>query len=284
MGGAKNEMDRYAEIKKNLLHYAESDEEIKAVVAIGSSTRDTVLADEFSDLDLIIATTDPDKWFSGEYPRLFGNVSISFIEPTLGGGKERRSIYDEDKDVDMIIFTPEQFESAIKEGVAGWVMNRGYAILYDSDHFTELIKQYVKMEISHPDMTEEEFLNLVNDFYFHNIWACKKLLRGELWSAKMSVGAYLKNHLLKMIELYCYRINGTDVWHDGRFIDRWADDFILRELKICFAHYDTEDVKAALMHTHQLFAKLARAVAEILDYEYPEQAEKCAEAFLREQM
>ena len=43
-------------------------------------------------------------------------------------------------------------------------------------------------------------------------------------------------------------------------------------------------MKAALVHTHQLFAKLARAVAEILDYEYPEQAEKCAEAFLREQM
>ena len=65
MGGAKNEMDRYAEIKKNILHYAVSDEEIKAVVAIGSSTRDTVLADEFSDLDLIIATTDTDKLFSG---------------------------------------------------------------------------------------------------------------------------------------------------------------------------------------------------------------------------
>ena len=40
------------------------------------------------------------------------------------------------------------------------------------------------------------------------------------------------------------------------------------------------DVKAALMHTHQLFAKLARAVAEKLDYEYPDQAEKCAEIFL----
>lgn len=63
-------MDRYAEIKNKILHYAECDEEIKAVVAIGSSTRDTVLADEFSDLDLIIATTDPDKWFSGEYLHL----------------------------------------------------------------------------------------------------------------------------------------------------------------------------------------------------------------------
>lgn len=55
---------------------------------------------------------------------------------------------------------------------------------------------------------------------------------------------------------------------------------MLSELKNCFAHYDTQDVKAALMYTHQLFAKLARAVAEKLDYEYPEQAEKCAETFL----
>jgi aminoglycoside 6-adenylyltransferase len=59
-------------------------------------------------------------------------VSISFIEDTLGGGKERRCIYDEDKDVDMIVLTPEQFEAAIKEGVAQWVMNRGYMVLYDS--------------------------------------------------------------------------------------------------------------------------------------------------------
>ena len=96
----------------------------------------------------------------------------------------------------------------------------------------------------------------------------------------MSVDAYLKNQLLKMIELYCHIINGTDVWHDGRFIDRWADEFILLELKRCFAHYDTENVKAALVHTHHLFAKLARAVADKLGYKYPDQAEECAETCL----
>ena len=58
-------------------------------------------ADEYSDLDLFIVTNNTERWFSGEYPERFGNVSISFIEPTLGGGRERRCIYDEDKDVDM---------------------------------------------------------------------------------------------------------------------------------------------------------------------------------------
>lgn len=272
--------DRYGEIKNKILIYAREDDDIKAIVAIGSSTRMTVGADEFSDLDLIIATTNTEKWFSGEYPKLLGNVSISFIEPTLGGGKERRTIYDDEKDVDMIIFTPAQFETAIKEGVAGWVMNRGYEVIYDSQNFSDLIKQYVKPSIPEPDMSEDEFVNRVNDFYFHNIWACKKMLRGEIWSAKMCIDAYLKNHLLKMIELYCHRIGGVDVWHDGRFIDKWADKSILEELEECFAHYEKEDMEKALVNTHKLFARITNEIAQELEYVYPKQAEECARLFL----
>ena len=111
-------MDRYIQIKSKILEYAESDEDIKAIVAIGSTTRSDVKADEYSDLDLFVVTANTEPWFSGEYPKRFGNVNISFIEDTLGGGKERRCIYDEDKDVDMILLTPEQFDAAVKEGLA----------------------------------------------------------------------------------------------------------------------------------------------------------------------
>ena len=98
--------------------------DIKAIVAIGSTTRTNVKADEFSDLDLIIATENPTKWLNGKYTE--------------------------------------------KAGVVQMVMNRGYEIMYVN-----------------PEMSEEEYLNLVNDFYFHNIWACKKMKRGEIWAAKI---------------------------------------------------------------------------------------------------
>ncbi|MBQ3842875.1 MAG: aminoglycoside 6-adenylyltransferase [Ruminiclostridium sp.] len=275
---AKN--DRYAEIKRKIIGYAGQDAAIEAVVAIGSSTRSDIPADEYSDLDLIIATSEPEKWYSGEYPALFGNIRISFIEPTLGGGKERRSIYDEDKDVDMIIFTPVQFETAINDGTAGWVMNRGYSILYDSGRFSEMIEKNIKPVVTRPEMTEEEFVNIVNDFFFHNIWAYKKLRRGELWSAKMCIDAYLKERLLKMIEQYEIVSGSTDVWHDGRFIDRWADRSIVGELVSCFAHYDTGDCRKALTATHRLFARLASFVAEKRGYSYPVTAQECAAAYL----
>ncbi len=274
-------MDRYNDIKAKILEYSDKDEDIKAIVAIGSSVRKEIKADEFSDLDLFIVASDTERWITGDYPGLLGNISISFVEPTLGGGKERRCIYDEDRDVDMIIMTPEQFETAIKEGVAGWVMNRGYDVLYDSMGFTELLKTYIKPGGSEPYIDEAEFLNVVNDFCFHNIWACKKLKRGELWSAKICVDSYLKNHLLRMLELYRYKTAGVDVWHSGRFIEKWAGEDILDELKRCFAHYEKEDVMRALIATYHLFEKVTRGLADAEGFAYPEKACRCAKAYLK---
>ena len=272
-------VDRYADIKTKLLEYAQTDDDIRCIVAIGSSTRKDYEADEFSDLDLMIVTKNPEIWFWGEYPALLGNISISFVEPTLGGGKERRIIYDEERDVDMIILTPEQFDSCIREGVAGWVMNRGYTVLCDKAGYEEQIKKNVKLQVEKPNMDEATFINIVNDFYFHNIWAYKKILRGENWSAKMCLDAYLKNYLLKLIELYCSLEYDVDVWHDGRFLDRWAEKSIIEELKNCFAHYEKEDMIAALKRTHDLFTRLARKVADNLGYAFPEKAEECVKQF-----
>ena len=272
--------DRYADIKGNIKRLALKDDDIRAVIAIGSSTRQDKPADEYSDIDLIIVTKQTDSWCTGEYPERLGKVCISFLEPTLGGGMERRSIFDKDRDVDMIIFTPNQFEQSLKDGSAGKVMNRGYSMLYDSGGYAGLAAQYVSPLVSNPEITEEGFSNLVNDFFFHNIWACKKLLRGELWSAKMCIDAYLKNLLLKVIELHCFIVDGADVWHDGRFLDRWADQSIIEELKDCFAHYTKEDCMKALIRTHQLFARIAGDVSERKGYFYPIEAQRCAAAFM----
>ena len=88
----------------------------------------------------------------------------------------------------MILFTPEQFADKIKNGVAQWIMNRGYYVMYDSGRFTELIRQYVSNGHSAPEISETEYVNIVNDFYFHNIWACEKLKRGGTLGGKNVYG------------------------------------------------------------------------------------------------
>lgn len=275
-------MDRFMNIKEKLLALAKDDEDIKAIVLIGSSTRDTVKADEYSDLDVVIATEKPEGWLYGDCQKKLGSVKISFVEPTLGGGKERRMLYDGSLDVDMIVFTPEQFKKAIREGVASWVMNRGYEILYDAEGFSTLLEEHISHELKPTDLAEPEFNNMVNDFFFHTVWASKKILRGELWTAKMCIDAYLKNYLLKMIEMYSVSKYHADVWHDGRFLDRWAEKEILSDLEKCFAHYDREDMVSALLATLDLFCRLASQTAEIKGYKYPIEAENYTKFLLEE--
>ena len=275
-------MDRFMNIKEKLLAVAKEDEDIKAIVLIGSSTRDTVKADEYSDLDVVIATEKPEGWLYGDCPEKLGSVKISFVEPTLGGGKERRILYDGSLDVDMIVFTPEQFKKAIREGVASWVMNRGYEILYDAEGFSTLLEEHISHELKPTDLAEPEFNNMINDFFFHTVWASKKILRGELWTAKMCIDAYLKNYLLKMIEMYSVSKYHADVWHDGRFLDRWAEKEILSDLEKCFAHYDREDMVSALLATLDLFCRLASQTAEIKGYKYPKEAENYTKILMEE--
>lgn len=268
--------DRYGEIKKRLMDIAENDDDMTAVVAIGSSVRKYSTADEFSDIDLVIAVKNTEKWLYGDIPSKLGEVMISFTEPTLGGGMERRILYSGSLDVDIIVFTPEQFRNAVLNGAANEVMNRGYSVMYDSMNIAELLEKNIVPSIRKAEMTEADFVNRAEDFWFHTVWASKKILRGELWTAKMCIDAYLKNHLLSVIEFDRYLTEKKDVWHNGRFFEKWAGEENVSLMKKCFAHYDREDMISALKYTAEIFSKNARSAAKAAGYAYPEKAEKYA--------
>lgn len=271
-------MERYAQILERLMKIAAKDVTLRAVIAIGSGVRSDVPADEYSDLDLIIAADSPKKWLYGDLPHQLGEVRISFVEPTLGGGMERRMLYEGSLDVDLIVFTPEQLLQAVRDGTAACVMNRGYTVLHDTMDVSLLIVQHVQPGTAFTPMEEDEFVNMVNDFFFHAVWAEKKLRRGEWWTAKMCIDAYLKRLLLRVLELaHCKE---TDVWHDGRFLDRWAGKAAADALKTCFAHYEPQDMADALRSTCGLFGRMARQAAQAHGYAYPVSVEEYAASFL----
>lgn len=154
--------------------------------------------------------------------------------------------------------------------------------MYDSMGCTKLLEKHVSPVTAYEKMSRQEFTNMVNDFFFHTVWASKKILRGELWTAKMCIDAYLKGYLLKIIEMYSVSKYDADVWHDGRFLDRWAEEEIKENLKKCFAHYDKEDLISALISTKELFGRLACETAEMNGFEYPKEAESYAGSLLTE--
>ena len=275
-------MDRFFEIKKRLLDIAKNDKNIYSVIVIGSSARTYLKADEYSDLDLIILCKNPDEWIFGEQPSKLGDIKMSFVERTIGGCLERRILYDGSLDVDFIPFTAEDFDSMVEKGIAKNILNRGYDIIYDFMGIAERITLNVEIKVPCFNMSQKEFINNVNDFWFHIVWASKKILRGELWTAKMCVDSYLKSILLKIIEFYEVCFEEKDVWHNGRFLEKWADDYILNSLKNCFAHYEKNDIISVLINTSNLFSELSQKISKKCEYIYPIEAEKYARLLLND--
>ena len=274
-------MDRYFDIKNRLLDIAENDEKLCTVIVFGSHARNYSEADEYSDIDFMIVCNNPDEWLFGSLPGELGEIKISFVEPTFAGTLERRILYSNSSDVDLIVLTPDQFYTGINNGTINEVMRRGYTVLYDRIGIKKIIDDNIIMNICDSVMTKQEFINTVNDFWFHTVWSSKKLLRGELWSAIMCIDAYLKNRLLKIIEMNKSLSDKVDVWHNGRFLEKWADNNTIKALGNCFSHYEKEDMISALFNTAELFGTLARSIAQKCSYEYPLKEEEYALSLLK---
>ena len=162
--------------------------------------------------------------------------------------------------MDFIPVTTECFYDSLESHAIDEILGRGYQVVYDKIGVSDRLKTVsFSSQAKNSAFSEAEFSNLVNDFYYHAVWAKKKVLRGELWTAKMCVDCYLKNRLLQVIELYEKQIHGSDfdTWHNGRMLEQWAEADIIQELSRCFAHYDAEDILNALDRTVALFTRLS---------------------------
>jgi aminoglycoside 6-adenylyltransferase len=101
---------------------------------------------------------------------------------------------------------------------------------------------------------------LANDFWYHALWAAKKLRRGELYVAKQACDGYLKALLTELLATDA-RESGREPWHRGRFLERWAEPHDLAELGESYAAYDAPDIAGAIKATASMFKRLERDVS-----------------------
>ncbi len=276
----------WADILERFVEWAQNREDITAAIVVGSQAREDHPSDEWSDLDIVIVTANPGYYVStSDWVKRFGNPWITFIEPTAAGGaKERRVLFEPGRDVDFAIIPRAQMEASL-DGFSE-VASRGIRVLVDKEKLAERALRLVTTSNANSARTptDPDFLNLVNDFWYHTVWTAKKLRRGELWTAKACCDSYMKRLLLRMIEWHAQSIHGVeyDTWHSGRFLEEWVDTRIKDGLRKSFAHYDETDVKMALLNTMELFRTIARETALRLRFEYPTIGEEHASMLVRD--
>jgi aminoglycoside 6-adenylyltransferase len=282
---------KYEKLIEKFVKWAEDEESIRAAIVIGSRARSD--SDEWADLDVIVITTDPKRLLStGDWVNNIGEPVITFIEPTpTGDFEERRVLFKNGLDVDFAVIPLEvargMLHTEIPPELAAVnlsnVFGRGMRTILDRDGISDQLRErIVFIEASSPSLpTQNEFLEVVNNFWYQTVWTAKHLRRGELWWAKSGCDAHLKWLLRRVIEWHA-RAGGHDTWFRGRFLEKWADPRAVKGLKDAFAHYDEDDIWRALLATMDLFRWLAVETAERLNYDYPTHADEYATKLVKE--
>lgn len=265
-----------------LCHWVEEDQNIRLALLVGSQARKEQPADSFSDIDLVLFTRHPDLLLreSGWVARL-GRAWTIHREPNgLGSGEELRVLFEDGQDVDFAVFPfagrgslllyhsvkwlmkhPEAV--VLRHSGATTVLSRGFRVLSNKDQI--VLPSEVKAEP--PKLpTLDEFGNFANDFWFHLVWAAKKLRRGELLTAMGATNGYLRALLVETIRWHALAKvgHGADTWHDARFFEAWADPRAIRDFGRTVARYDLSSVADALRAGRDLFAWLSRELGESL--------------------
>ena len=255
-------------VMKRVAVWARENEFIRGLVIIGSRARKEKSGDQWSDLDLIVCTWSPDVLLErGEWISRFGSPLLTFTEKTPLGGKERRVLYKNGVDVDFACLSPEEFETLKKKPEVRSLFARGYSVLVDKDRlfsFPEEKKPLPQGRLP----SEEDLMQMTNDFLFHAVWTAKKLKRGELWEAMSCCDGYMKSLLLGMIRYYTSL--GKETWHSARFVEQWAPPELKSFFTGIFASYGYKEIKSALYNSLDLFSLAGEKAFASLGVSWPE--------------
>ncbi len=278
----------YDQLLARLVSWAEHDPGIRAAVMIGSRARTDHPADEWADLDLMMVAQNPERYIrDADWVKSIGDARLTFIERS-GDGRvlERRVLFDGGRDVDFAFVPLPLAEQMIASGIPADLadmFHRGHRVVLDKDAIMARWLAVLPAPQLPAPPSEADFLNLVNDFWYHTVWTAKHLRRGEVWWAKGGCDDYMKSLLRQMLEWHAHATRGAahDTWLRGRFLEEWADPRAVAQLPQTFAHYDPADIWRALFATMDLFRWLSLETAEKFQYAYPHQGMEYAAELTR---
>ncbi|HYI74807.1 MAG TPA: aminoglycoside 6-adenylyltransferase [Gaiellaceae bacterium] len=257
--------------------WAQARDDVRAAVLVGSHARTDTRADRWSDLDVILVVDDPDVYAAdARWVEEFGVPALTFLEPTaVGDQRERRVLYETGEDVDFPLIPVAALERLDASDNAAALLERGFRVLVDKIELEPRLRALAEERRPQAPTAQRDLTELASDFWYHALWTAKKLRRGEVFTAIDCLDGYMKARLVTLLEWHARATAPeVDVWHAGRFLERWADPGALAALERAYAHYDLRDVARALWETIDLFQGLeeetARRLGLVVEVDHPD--------------
>ncbi|GGE47082.1 streptomycin adenylyltransferase [Pedobacter psychrotolerans] len=270
--------------------FGNKSDDIKSIIAFGSAALTS--SDKYSDLDLIIFTSDPLKYINDadlEWVDELGEViSRLVVKDIVAHMKVNKLIMKDGPALDLLIVDVKEF-TQVKNYLAEtplqlpenlirlinnhiydfhYYLKRGYQIVFDTIDIQEIINLVFKHEAGSEDkdmiLNEERFNGLWNQFwqncYKMNTW----LIGNELAYANIMVDNILKRNLILLIQWYTLletNDKNLDVFYYGAKLKQWCDPKLYLALFNVFPNAGEDEVRDAVLQTMQIYIKLSNHIA-----------------------
>jgi aminoglycoside 6-adenylyltransferase len=268
-------LDVYSQLLKKFTTWAQSQEDIKAAILVGSRARAGHPADEWSDLDLMIFSDRPEPYLARtDWISAIGEVWIALASHTSANDPEYLVTFAGGYNVDFVFNAYSGLEGAVRAGIIPDGHWRGARVLVDK---TGLAAKTIPASFKAPTQplpNQAEFMWVVNAFFYTAFYMAKMLRRGDLVMVKQR-DADLKRALIQMLEWHARSANpGLDTWHMGRNMQEWAAPSAWEAFQKTYAHFDEGDSWQALLDGLESFRSLSMETASRLDFAYPVEIEQ----------
>lgn len=285
-----------------IISFARSSKDIYGIISFGSSNRKA--NDKYSDLDIFLFTSNPEKYLKDEHNGLLtgylGEIlsrvvekesidHVGFIKLILKNGfcldintvnigefsKTRYYLFLKKHNLSGIL--PNRIINYIDTNIYSfhYILKRGYSILYDSMNLKQIVDSIFEL---YKQDTHEEELNLLDHkrFYknYHQFWqVCYrfhlKLDVLDLLYAKLMLDHVIKVNLIQMVNWHTllFQEEEKDIFYYGAKMNSWCEETIIERLYEVFPHSNIEEMKRSILNTIKLYQQLSHEISIKKNYQ-----------------
>jgi aminoglycoside 6-adenylyltransferase len=274
----------YEHLLQRILAWANAQDNIRAVVQVGSRVRQDHPGDEWADIDLMLYLTTPETYNdSTDWLTAVAPVWMAIPSYTAGNDPELLVMFEGGYNVDFVFCPVGALDWLRDHASEDMAYRHGGRVLLDRDGRAASVIPTTP-SVHHPQSPSERDLDvLCQSFWYTCVYIARQIRRGDCWVAQMA-SAQQKQMLLKMLEWHTGVKSQwqRDTWHNGRFIQEWADPRALEELPYIFGGFKRDSAAKALRASAVLFHWLAEETAAGLGYPYNKQIGERASALIHE--
>jgi len=276
----------YDDLIHRITKWSKSQSFVQAVVMVGSRARETYDIDRFSDLDLIVFSESPSELARSEtWISTISRPWILDFTQTFAGDAELQVIYEGGYKVDFVITNSRNqgtITQILNDSPYVKVFDRGWKQLHLSAKptaETATLAGTSLMSAPRPNLAE----NQTSHTLFLSYGLAKSIFRNDLWRAHNYL-CQIRAQLIWFVEMQTrLTSNGEAVtWEDGRYVDRWADQELIKRLPELFPGYHRESLTRTFHLALELFDELAAAVSAVSGEDAPTSCQLATLKWLKE--